>query len=332
MTANSHHATIRREAQRLTPTRTGPRGILAARGGWKGRRPCGAATLAGPIADTSISPRTCDTKKDDPRLTCFVSPRRMEGRRARLVIALVVMRAVITTRRTAAIAAKGSHREETIVRVVPAEVPLPGKVKSDGGDCGHRPRLEPLEGRIVLSTFQVNTTLDTVAVDLRTGKDATGHISLRSAIMAADAKGGSNTISLKSGTYTLTIAGANEDASATGDLDITSNLTIKGAGSSSTIIDGNSLDRVIEVLHGKVNISGVTIENGVANDGAGLMNLGGQVTLSSVVVTAEPGRRQQWRSGRTWHQLTRRQRDRRWRRQRRHGRAGGGIFNGAGVL
>ena len=136
-----------------------------------------------------------------------------------------------------------------------------------------------------MSTFQVNTTLDTVAVDLRTGKDATGHISLRSAIMAADAKGGSNTISLKSGTYTLTIAGANEDASATGDLDITGNLTIKGAGSSRTIIDGNSLDRVIEVLHGKVNISGVALENGVANEGAGLMNLGGQVTLSSVVVT-----------------------------------------------
>ena len=59
----------------------------------------------------------------------------------------------------------------------------------------------------MLSTFQVNTTLDTVAVDLRTGKDATGHISLRSAIMAADASGGSSTIKLGKGTYTLTIAG-----------------------------------------------------------------------------------------------------------------------------
>src|SRR5262249_21623694 len=58
------------------------------------------------------------------------------------------------------------------------------------------PRLELLEERALLSTFRVNTTLDTVAVDLRTGKDASGHISLRSAIMAADAKGGSNTISL----------------------------------------------------------------------------------------------------------------------------------------
>ena len=121
------------------------------------------------------------------------------------------------------------------------------------------PRLEQLEGRIVMSTFRVNTTLDTVAVNLRTGKDATGHISLRSAIMAADARGGSNTINLPSGTYTLTIAGANEDASATGDLDITSNLTIKGSGSSSTIIDGNNLDRVIQVLQGKATISGVTI-------------------------------------------------------------------------
>ena len=49
--------------------------------------------------------------------------------------------------------------------------------------------------------------------------------------MAADARGGSNTIILRSGTYTLTIAGANEDAGATGDLDITRNLTIKGSGS-----------------------------------------------------------------------------------------------------
>jgi hypothetical protein len=52
-----------------------------------------------------------------------------------------------------------------------------------------RPRLELLEHRVVLSTFRVNTTLDTVAVDFRNGKDATGHVSLRSAIMAADAKG-----------------------------------------------------------------------------------------------------------------------------------------------
>ena len=64
---------------------------------------------------------------------------------------------------------------------------------------------------MVLSTFKVNTTLDTVAVNLKNGKDASGHISLRSAIMAADAHGGKNTIILPSGTFTLTIAGAGEE-------------------------------------------------------------------------------------------------------------------------
>src|SRR5262249_29607212 len=65
------------------------------------------------------------------------------------------------------------------------------------------PCLERLEGRLVMSTFRVDTTLDTVAANLRTGRDATGHISLRSAIMAADARGGANTIKLRSGTYAL---------------------------------------------------------------------------------------------------------------------------------
>ena len=84
-----------------------------------------------------------------------------------------------------------------------------------------RPWLESLEHRVVLSTFKVNTTLDTVAVSLKTGKDASGHISLRSAIMAADAKPNADTIIVPAGMFTLTLAGAGEDAAATGDLDIT---------------------------------------------------------------------------------------------------------------
>ncbi len=112
---------------------------------------------------------------------------------------------------------------------------------------GMRPWLEGLEGRTVLSTFKVNTLLDTVAVNLQTGKDASGHVSLRSAIMAADARPNADTIIIPGGTYQLTIAGANEDNSATGDLDIKGNLTITGRSSSSTIIDGNSLDRVFQV-------------------------------------------------------------------------------------
>src|SRR3954469_18623259 len=148
-----------------------------------------------------------------------------------------------------------------------------------------QPGLRKLEGRVLLSTFRVNTTLDTVAVNLKNGKDAAGHISLRSAIQAADTRGGSNTIILPGGTFTLTIAGAGEDAAATGDLDITRNLTIKGKNPAGTIIDGNNLDRVFQVLGGKVSISKVTIQHGrAAGTGGGVLNSGGQVTLSSVAI------------------------------------------------
>ncbi len=146
------------------------------------------------------------------------------------------------------------------------------------------PSLEMLEHRLQLSTFRVNTILDTVAVNLRTGKDSSGHISLRSAIMAADAHGGSNTIVVPSGTYTLTIPGANEDASATGDLDLKGKITIKGASTTGTIIDGNQLDRVFQVLGGTVSIQKLTIQDGLAAQGAGILNSGGNVTLSSVQI------------------------------------------------
>ena len=148
--------------------------------------------------------------------------------------------------------------------------------------CGRWLRLS--NGRVVLSTFKVNTTLDTVAVNLKTGKDASGHISLRSAIMAANARPNADTIILPGGTYQLTIAGGSEDKAATGDLDINGKLTLKGKKAASTIVDGGSLDRVFQILAGTVKISGITIEHGTANEGAGLLNTGGNVFLTSVVV------------------------------------------------
>src|SRR3954451_19900113 len=113
-----------------------------------------------------------------------------------------------------------------------------------------RPALEPLEARLALAVFAVNTTDDTIAVDLTTGNDANGHISLRSAIQAANNLGGDNSISLPAGAYNLMISGANEDNSVTGDLDIKSNLTIQGAGQATTIIDAKSLDRALHILAG----------------------------------------------------------------------------------
>src|SRR5206468_2188639 len=70
----------------------------------------------------------------------------------------------------------------------------------------------------------------------------------------------------------------------TGDLDIKDNLTINGKGSSSTVVDGNSLDRVFQVLSGNVTISNLTIQHGFSFAGGGLFNSNGNVTLTSVVV------------------------------------------------
>ncbi len=148
-----------------------------------------------------------------------------------------------------------------------------------------RPLLEMLEHRVVLSTFKVNSMADTVAVNLKTGQDASGQITLRSAIMAANATHKSNTIVLPAGTIKLTIAGAGENADATGDLDITGGkLTIKGKGAGASIVDGNQLDRVFDILGGNITLSKLTIQNGRATQGAGLLNEGGSVSLTSVAI------------------------------------------------
>src|SRR5947209_6906675 len=89
-----------------------------------------------------------------------------------------------------------------------------------------KPLVEALEVRWTPTAFTVNSTADTTAANLFTGTDATGHVTLRSALQAANAaQNGGNTITLPAGTYNLTRAGANEDAAATGDLDVFNNVT-----------------------------------------------------------------------------------------------------------
>ena len=97
----------------------------------------------------------------------------------------------------------------------------------------------------------------------------------------------SDTIILPAGTFTFTIAGRDENNDATGDLDIRSNLTIKGKGAASTIIDGNKLDRVFHIFSGKVTLSGLTIQHGLAfnENGGGILISGGSVTLRSVTLS-----------------------------------------------
>jgi CSLREA domain-containing protein len=100
------------------------------------------------------------------------------------------------------------------------------------------------------AAFTVDSTTD--AVDANPGDgacaSAAGDCTLRAAIQETNALAGADAITLPAGTYTLTIAGANEDAAATGDLDITDDLTLTGAGRDVTVIDANQLDRVMHTV------------------------------------------------------------------------------------
>src|SRR5437879_4475839 len=84
------------------------------------------------------------------------------------------------------------------------------------------------------TTFTVDTTTDAVDVNPGDGKCATaaGQCSLRAAIQEANALPGSDSITLPSGTYTMTIGGQDENASATGSFDIKGDLEIHGDGAS----------------------------------------------------------------------------------------------------
>ncbi len=136
------------------------------------------------------------------------------------------------------------------------------------------------------SGFVVNTFEDTVDVlpGDQASADRDGNSSLRAAVMEANALSGDDTILLIPGTYTLTIAGRDEDGSTSGDLDISDNLTIIGAGTDQTFINAAELDRVFHVLPGaRLNLKNLTIRGGNALEGGGLLNQG-FVTLENVVV------------------------------------------------
>ena len=110
--------------------------------------------------------------------------------------------------------------------------------------------------------------------------------SLREAVRAVDAGSGGDTIAIPAGRFRLTIAGAAEDAAATGDLDLTKSITIQGAGARQTLIDGSGLDRVFDVASGVTAlIADVTVTGGLVDDGGGGIASAGTVTLLRDTIT-----------------------------------------------
>ena len=118
-----------------------------------------------------------------------------------------------------------------------------------------------------------------------------GNCSLREAVQSANTgsaidgcatPGTANTIiRLAAGVYVLALAGANEDANQSGDLDLLAAMELDGRGPLSTTIDGSALDRILHVQGGAVVVvRSVTLLNGRAPDG---------VIVSPTVEAGMPG-------------------------------------------
>jgi hypothetical protein len=128
------------------------------------------------------------------------------------------------------------------------------------------------------ATFDVNQTADADDANVGDGicdvdaGTAGNQCSLRAAVRTANALGGSHVIRLPAGTYLLNHTGADEDAAATGDLDITADITVRSANNAvgTVTIDGNASDRVFEVRSGRnLTLIGVTVTNGNPGNAAG---------------------------------------------------------------
>lgn len=159
-------------------------------------------------------------------------------------------------------------------------------------------------GGLVVSTGQAQTTItvSTTADDNTTNSNCT----LREALIAANtdaavdtcpAGTGADTIVLAAATYTLTLTGT---TATKGDLDVTSAVTIQGAGAGSTIIQAGTtnpvtstcsdcVDRVFDIGgSGNLTLEDVTVRHGhatSANGGGIRVVSGGVLTITNCKIS-----------------------------------------------
>ncbi|MDZ7734369.1 MAG: S-layer homology domain-containing protein [Acidimicrobiia bacterium] len=133
----------------------------------------------------------------------------------------------------------------------------------------------------------VDTAADSPDADPGDGTCAdvdTGSCSLRAAIDETNAAPGHDTIRIADGVDpTLTIAGTGEDANATGDLDVTGDLTLWGNGAT---VDADGLDRVLDVRADVTAVTGLTVTGGSTVEfGGGLRHTDGDLDLVEIRAT-----------------------------------------------
>jgi CSLREA domain-containing protein len=153
------------------------------------------------------------------------------------------------------------------------------------------------------ATFVVNTTDDGVDVNPGNGvcaadfetEEGDAACTLRAAIQEANARNGQDIIELPAMEFQLSLDGRDEDAAATGDLDITGDVTIRGTTDSEDVnstVNIQSIDRGFEVRGVSAQFEGFTITAGTAvgaPGGGAIYNNGGSVTLIDMNLNLNSG-------------------------------------------
>jgi len=141
--------------------------------------------------------------------------------------------------------------------------------------------------------FRVNTPDDSVDVAPGDGRceDALGRCSLRAAVQEANARGRASIRLDRDLRYTLSLAGTGEDSAASGDLDVTGRIRLRGRGAT---LDAAGLDRIFDVqVGGELRIKRLELTGGVAPEGehGGALRNAGLVDAKRTVfaVNSAPG-------------------------------------------
>ena len=148
--------------------------------------------------------------------------------------------------------------------------------------CGAVPAIatiEPFEQRLLYSTYVVSGASDAAGTVAPAGNGTYAATTLRAAITAANARPGGDVVRISpavTGTITLRL----------GELVISDNLTIQGAGARAQSIDGGGAARVFNVRPGvTASINDVTVANGATQfTGGGAIRNEGVLTLRRVAV------------------------------------------------
>ena len=163
--------------------------------------------------------------------------------------------------------------------------PLPGSPAIDAGTATGAPatdqRGQPRGGPIDIGAFEsplvisVNTALDTVG-------SAPGQITLRQAVNLANALTSEDAI-----VFTSNFATPQTITLTNGPLVLTdkATTTIAGPGASLLTLSGNNAGRVLDLAGGNAAIQDLTITDGVAAAGAGVLNDGGTLVMTDAVIT-----------------------------------------------